>query len=231
MILLQPPELGDLAPCPYLPERDQQFEQFFAKDLDEKEMADLLADGWRKFGIHFFRPSCPGCTSCLPLRIISKTFSPSKSQKRNLKANREIEVKFGPLSYSPRIYQIYEAHSRKRFSQLTSLEDFLFAFYSPSCPSLQSEYYLDGKLIGAGFLDMGIDSLSSVYFFFDPDYSKLGIGTFSILKEIEHAGSLGLPYYYLGYYVPGCDSMKYKDSFRPREHYDWEGKRWIDGGK
>jgi len=78
---------------------------------------------------------------------------------------------------------------------------------------------------------MGADSLSSVYFFFDPDYSKLGIGTFSILKEIEHARSLDLPYYYLGYYVPGCDSMEYKDSFRPREHYDWEEKRWINGEK
>lgn len=231
MILLQAPELDELSPCPYLPGRNKQFEQFFARELNEKEMASLLADGWRKFGIHFFRPSCPECISCLPLRVKTQSFTPSKSQKRNLKNNRNIEVKFGPLSYSPRIYEIYRAHSMERFSQTTSLEDFLFAFYSPSCPVLQSEYYLDGELIGVGFLDKGEDSLSSVYFFFDPDYSKLGIGTFSILKEIEHARSLGLPYYYLGYYVPGCGSMAYKDTFRPREHYDWEGKNWVDGEK
>ena len=231
MILLQGPELDELSPCPYLPDREKQFEQFFARELNEKEMASLLSDGWRKFGIHFFRPSCPECKSCLPLRVKAQRFIPSRSQKRNLKNNNGIEVKFSPLSYSPRIYEIYEAHSMERFSQTTSLEDFLFAFYSPSCPAMQSEYYLGGKLIGAGFLDIGADSLSSVYFFFDPDYSNLGIGTFSILKEIEHARSLDLPYYYLGYYVPGCSSMIYKNSFRPREHYVWEERKWIDGEK
>ena len=126
MILLQAPELDELSPCPYLPGREKQFMQFLARELNEKEMASLLAEGWRKFGIHFFRPSCPGCVSCLPLRVKVQSFTPSKSQKRNLRNNNGIEVKFGPLSYSPRIYEIYQAHSIERFSQTTSLEDFLF---------------------------------------------------------------------------------------------------------
>jgi arginine-tRNA-protein transferase len=35
-----------------------------------------------------------------------------------------------------------------------------------------------------------------------------------------------LPYYYLGYYVPGCRSMAYKDHFRLREYFDWQTCVW-----
>jgi len=226
MILLQPPKFDDLSPCPYLPEKEKQYEYFFAHELNEEEAGVLLAQGWRKFGIHFFRPSCPACSQCIPVRVLTKEFEPSRSQRRNLKRNAGIEVKFGPLSFVPKIYDLYAAHSAERFNQKADLENFLVGFYTPSCPSLQSEYFLDGELIGAGFLDVGNNCLSSIYFFFDPAYTKLGIGTFSVLKEIEYASSLGLSYYYLGYFVPGCSRMGYKDDFRPREHYSWDTHFW-----
>ncbi len=61
---------------------------------------------------------------------------------------------------------------------------------------------------------------------FPAKFSHLRLGTFSILKEIEHTRSLGLKYYCLGYYVQKCQKMSYKNNFRPREHYNWLEDKW-----
>jgi arginine-tRNA-protein transferase len=226
MHIIQPPQIEELSFCPYLKDRQKQYEYFFADQLSAKELSGFLALGWRKFGIHYFRPACPGCRNCIPLRIPIADFVPSRGQRRILRKNAGLRVVFGPLRFSDRIFAIYQEHSRRRFSQESNLEDFLYSFFLPSCPSLQSEIYLGDKLIAVGFLDRGEDCLSSVYFCFDTRHTSLNLGTYSILQEIFYARSLGLPYYYLGYYVPGCRSMAYKDHFRLREYFDWQTCVW-----
>ncbi|MES9912586.1 MAG: arginyltransferase, partial [Candidatus Sedimenticola sp. 4PFRAG1] len=57
--------------------------------------------------------------------------------------------------------------------------------------------------------------LSAVYTFFDPDYSGISPGVFSILWQVESAKQRGLPWLYLGYWVPGCRKMAYKTEYRP----------------
>ena len=226
MILHRELDIGELSLCPYLPDRKKQIRYFLASELNESDISFLLAKGWRKFGVYFFQPSCPDCRECIPVRVLCDEFKPSKSQRRNLKKNSNIDVVFGPLKYSERAFEIYKDHSKQRFSQKCNLEEFISGFFSPSVPSLQSEYYLDGELIGLGFLDKGEDCLSSVYFIYDTKFSHLGLGTFSILKEIEQTRSLGLKYYCLGYYVQECQRMAYKNNFRPREHYNWLEDKW-----
>ena len=226
MILHRELDIGELSLCPYLPERKKQIRYFLASELNESDISLLLAKGWRKFGVYFFQPSCPDCSECIPVRVLCDEFKPSKSQRRNLKKNSNVDVVFGPLKYSERAFEIYKDHSSQRFSQDCNLEEFISGFFSPAVPSLQSEYYLNGELIGLGFLDKGEDCLSSVYFIYDTKFSHLGLGTFSILKEIEHAQMLGLKYYCLGYYVKECQKMAYKNNFRPREHYNWLEDKW-----
>jgi len=201
MILHRELDIGELSLCPYLPDRKKQIRYFLASELNESDISLLLAKGWRKFGVYFFQPSCPDCSECIPVRVLCDEFKPSKSQRRNLKKNSNIDIVFAPLKYSERAFEIYKDHSSQRFSQESNLEEFISGFFSPSVPSLQSEYYLNGELIGLGFLDKGEDCLSSVYFIYDTKFSHLGLGTFSILKEIEHTQMLGLKYYCLGYYV------------------------------
>jgi leucyl-tRNA---protein transferase len=227
MNLYQPRQFDELAPCPYLPDRQRQWEFFLAGQVSAAEIDLLLAAGWRKFSYYFFRPVCPDCRSCTPLRVPVADFRPSRSQRRLLRSGSALRMTFGPLCPSERSYAIYRDHSLVRFGQQSSPEDFIATFYRPSCPAMQSELYLGEEQIGLGFLDRGTDSLSSVYFCFDPHYAHLQPGTFSILGEIAHAAQLGLRYYYLGYYVPGCPSMIYKDHFRPRQHFRWQEQIWL----
>jgi len=194
--------------------------------LADTELNELLKRGWRKFGTYFFKPNCEGCRKCIPLRVRVKDFSASKSQKRVLKKGGNIKIQYGALEYRDEIYELYRDHSLKRFNQETNTDDFMNSFFTSSCPAIQSEFYLENKLFATGFLDQSNEAFSSVYFIFNTDYEFLSPGTFSILKEIEHTASLGLSYYYLGYFIEENQSMNYKNRFHPYEQYDWENDRW-----
>ncbi len=228
MQIIQTSQIEEITECPYLPGRRKRYEYFLAGFLSGGEIGALLAGGWRKFGFYFFRPACPDCRLCIPVRVPTRLFTPSRSQQRVLNKGDRLRVEFGALRMKERIFDIYREHSLERFSQNVARDDFLLNFYLPSCPTLQTEIYFGDELIGAGFLDHGEDCLSTVYFCYDTRFSRMSPGIFSVLKEIEHARLLGLPYYYLGYYVPGCSRMAYKDRFRPREWFDWESRKWVE---
>ncbi len=72
------------------------------------------------------------------------------------------------------------------------------------------------------------DGLSMVYSFYDPDLADLSLGTYLILDHIAIAREAGLPYVYLGYWVPGSRKMGYKAGFSGLEIY--KGGRWQDIG-
>lgn len=226
MLILRPAQLERPHPCGYFADRAARFKNFIALRLDARELETVLASGWRKFGPYYFKPCCPGCRDCIPIRILTQEFVPSKSQRKLLRKNSDTVAHFLPLTCSENIFEIYQEHSLARFNRVVSWEEFVHNFYTPSCLAFQSEYYVSDKLAAVGFLDQSSRGLSSVYFFYQTQYSQLGLGNLSILKEIEYAAALGLPYYYLGYYIAQNHSMAYKHQFYPHERYDWAGQKW-----
>lgn len=94
------------------------------------------------------------------------------------------------------------------------------------------QYYLDGKLIAVGVIDILPHCVSSKYFFYDPDYMFLSLGTYSALREIYfirslHRGCSEIKYYYMGFYIHTCPKMKYKARYTPSfllcpETYIWQ---------
>ncbi|KER26908.1 hypothetical protein T265_05961 [Opisthorchis viverrini] len=113
----------------------------------------------------------------------------------------------------------------------------------PSMGSYHQQYWLDGvRLIAVGVIDILPRCLSSVYLYYDPDYSFLHLGTYSALRELGFVRDLirthGLtsvtPHplyvhfdsYYMGYYIRSCPKMSYKAQFHPSylacpETYIW----------
>lgn len=51
-------------------------------------------------------------------------------------------------------------------------------------------YRIDGKLIAVGVLDVLPESISSVYFFYDPEYEFLNLGTYSALRFVKNEMTL-----------------------------------------
>ena len=227
MKLLSEPLVSNESPCPYIDGKMASFSYFFATDLTAEELDTVLSRGWRKFGMYYFRPVCADCGRCIPIRIKTAELIPSKSQRRALRDCRDIRVEFKELEYRDEIYELYEDHSLNRFGKVSTPEEFRTSFYVQSCPTLQSEYYVGDKLAGAGFIDLSSNALSSIYFFYGSEFSKLRLGTFSAFKEAYYALSLGLKYYYLGYFIENNSRMAYKNSFRINEKMDWDTGTWL----
>jgi len=64
------------------------------------------------------------------------------------------------------------------------------------------------------------DGISAIYFFHDPDYARLSLGTYSLLYQIGLTRQLGKRWIYLGYWVDGCRAFAYKTRFQPEEILD-----------
>ena len=78
-----------------------------------------------------------------------------------------------------------------------------------------------------GFIDVSANALNSIYFIYRDEFTKFRLGTFSAIKEAEYALSLGLKYYYLGYYIENNLKMSYKNSFHVNEKMDWDTGNWF----
>ncbi len=227
MIVIREKKKAKPVKCPYLPGRLFTQEFFLAWSMGEEEFASLVASGWRKFGFYFFRPVCPGCGKCLPVRVMADKYTPTKSQRRILRKNSNTDIQITSNTFSEERYLIYKKHSSVRFGQKTSRERYIQDFCTSAAPSFIMEYRSGGALFGTGYLDSASDGLSSVYFAFDPDFSYLTPGILSCMIEIDTARTLGKKYYYPGYYVKGNSSMDYKTRFSPYEIYNWEDKKWT----
>ncbi|GLV46733.1 Arginyltransferase 1 [Carabus blaptoides fortunei] len=81
--------------------------------------------------------------------------------------------------------------------------------------SFHQQYWLDDKLIAVGVIDILPKCISSVYFFYDPDYRYLTLGTYGSLRELYFVREIqrqvpAIKYYYMGFYIHSCPKMRYK---------------------
>ncbi|GMM36333.1 arginyltransferase [Saccharomycopsis crataegensis] len=74
-------------------------------------------------------------------------------------------------------------------------------------------YYINNEMVAISVIDILPNSISSVYFIWDPDYANLGLGNFSALRDMILTYKLNKKHYYLGYYVPTCPKMFYKKKY------------------
>ena len=81
-----------------------------------------------------------------------------------------------------------------------------------------------GDLLGVSLTDVLSDGLSMVYSFYAPEMPQRSMGTYMILDHVEIAREAGLPYVYLGYWVPGSQKMGYKSKFSGLEVF--AGGKW-----
>ena len=86
-----------------------------------------------------------------------------------------------------------------------------------SPPAWSSSATRQDRLLGACLTDWLSDGLSAVYSFFDPAEARRSLGSWAILWLVARARALGLPYVYLGYWVPESRKMSYKSRYRPSE--------------
>jgi len=205
--------------------------QFIAVAVQPEQMDTLWAEGWRHFGPVFYRYStCEGESGrmrVMPLRVLLQKFSVSKSQRRVLRRNADLEVRTQEPVIDAERHALFDAH-RTRFKD--NVPDSLENFLGPApavlpCRTVEVAAYAGGRLVAASYLDIGQQAVSSIYAMFDPAESRRSLGIATMLWEIRFALERGCTIYYPGYAFHEATSFDYKKQFAAMEWFDWKG-RW-----
>ena len=210
--------------CGYLDDRQARSQYVDPRlHLSPEELNALNRMGFRRSGRLLYRPDCPGCQACVPvrLRVEEMVFGRNFRKLLNRAADWQLSVS-DPVTDLGH-YRLYERYITERHSDGD--------MYPPSTQSFQ-EFLVDsfgttrflnahhqGKLIATMVFDTFDDGLSSVYCFFDPDYESYSVGTVMILRLSQLALALDKPFNYLGFRVEGCRKMEYKTRFRPLDAF------------
>ena len=226
--------------CPYLAGRmERKLFTALQGDNAEKLNDTLSKQGFRRSQNVLYRPSCSECSACMSARIRVADFVPTKSQKRTVKRNSDLRREATSPWATEDQYALFRRYLDSRHSDggMADMDIFEFAAMIEETPvrSRVVEYTTDPALgerrrplTAVCLTDVLDDGLSMVYSFYDPDRLEDSLGTFIILDHIEIAREAGLPYIYLGYWVPGSRKMGYKSKFSALEVY--QGGHWHDIG-
>lgn len=169
----------------------------------------------------------------------------------------KLEIRLVKAEFDPEALEVYGRHCDARFpnkkesskSEKTFRE--FFCYHVIEEQTIESEildeegkpkvlqigcyhmkYYLEGKLIAMGVLDIIPTGMQSIYFFYDPDYSDLTLGSVGVLKEIDYMTRLQkyfpeFKYYYLSDYIQNCQRVKYKVEYEPAELLCPWTRTWV----
>jgi arginine-tRNA-protein transferase len=215
--------------CAYLPTEQASLEVRVMLDVSAAETDLLFERGWRRFGPIYFRPACAGCAECVSLRVLASSFSPSKSQRRAMRACGALRRVVGtPRVDAARLELYAKWHANREEARgwepnAQTRERYALEFAFPHPCAREAAFYDDergesgGRLVAVGLFDETPQALSAAFFFYDPAYAHLSPGTANVGLLIEDARARGLRHVYLGYRVAGCASLRYKGAFRPHE--------------
>ncbi len=209
--------------CPYLPGRTARMPlRLPTSRLSAQQLDVRLAEGDRRSGAFLYRTQCPSCCACEPIRVLVDEFTPSRTQRRVLQlGNRRLQSELGPPEVSSERVQLFNAHRQARDlvgrDGDLDIDGYASFLADTCCDTFEIRYRLGEKLIAVAICDFGSESLSAVYCYFDPAFSSLSPGVYSILKQIELCRQWELPYLYLGLYIAESPHMSYKARYVPHQ--------------
>jgi arginine-tRNA-protein transferase len=210
-------------PCPYLPGRTEQNIFTELSGPSTMPLYDALTQaGFRRSHNVAYRPSCPGCQACVPVRVVTWRFAPTRSQQRVLRANEDLTEAEAPGAATSEQYALFARYLSARHAdgEMAGMTyaDYVAMVEDSPLDTFVAEYRdRERRLLAACLVDRLNDGLSAVYSFFEPGQSERSLGAYMILRLIAKSRGWRLPYLYLGYWIAGSRKMSYKANFRPLE--------------
>ena len=210
-------------PCPYLAGRTERKVVTELSGTDAEALHDRLSRaGFRRSHNIAYSPVCPGCQSCIPIRVVVDRFEPDRTQRKVARANAGLTVSEMPARASAEQFALFQHYQKHRHGDgdMAAMGFYDYRAMVEDTPITTGfiEFRDErDRLLGACLTDWLSDGLSAVYSFFDPLDAKRSLGAYAILWLVERARQRGLPYVYLGYWVPESRKMAYKSRYRPSE--------------
>jgi arginine-tRNA-protein transferase len=210
-------------PCPYVAGRtERKLVAELGGPEAEAQHDRLSRAGFRRSHNIAYAPVCPGCQSCVPIRILASRFTPDRTQRKLERINSDLSVHEMPARATAEQFALFQRYQQERhgdgdmaamgfYDYRAMVED------TPITTALVEFREPSGRLLACCLTDWLADGLSAVYSFYDPAQPRRSLGTAAILWLVARARLAGMPYVYLGYWVPESRKMAYKARFVPSE--------------
>lgn len=226
---LPPLFLSTAHACSYLPERsantlfmDPRF------PLSPELFGDFNQRGFRRSGELIYRPHCPHCQACIPVRIPVTEFSATRAQRRTIERNKDLTITAKEPLFDSEHFLLFLAYQSQRHpgGAMANPDPPTYTRFlvGRQVETIFYEFRLGARLVAVAVVDHLPDGFSAVYTFYDPTLTARGLGTYAILWQITHTQATHLPFLYLGYWIKESPKMAYKTNFQPLEGY--QNGRW-----
>jgi arginyl-tRNA--protein-N-Asp/Glu arginylyltransferase len=193
----------------------------------------LLEEGHDRLGTlmrrsQFAYDDAIGYAQRMPLRYNLKPdhgqFQFSKSQRKLLRDNAGLTYRFAVAVDSDEKLALFERWYLARFGQPESLS----IWFKQDAPirSYDLLVYKNDKLIACSNFDITENAQYSSIAFYDPDESRLNLGTWTMLKEIQLGLQNNKSIHYPGYAYMELSKFEYKKNFPNVEFFDWYSRSW-----
>ena len=225
--------------CSYLENKKQTMHYKVIESCSAASCQDLIERGFRRFGKMYFRPICEGCDECKSIKIDVANYSFSKSARRVMRKAKDLRVYIQRPTLSQEHLKIFEKyhlhmHEKKGWEYNKTSPDHYYSSFVSGHEDFGYEvlYFLEEKLIAVDLIDILEDGISSIYFYYDPDFAKYSLGKLSLYNQIKYVKNSGKKWIYLGYYVKECPSLAYKAQYKPYltlegRPAEYESPKWF----
>ena len=212
--------------CPYGMPYNAVYNQALFDTMPDFVMGVYLASGYRRNGNIIYSMHCNECQACVPIRIDPKEFIANRNQRRTFNRNLDIDITITSLSCSEENLALLEKFLAARYpgrdgSALDYYNDF---FLNHITNTVEVCYRIGSRLVGLSIVDLSMDWLNIVFFYFDPAEARRSLGTFNILHLIDFCRQKGIKFTYLGYWIKDVRQMEYKANFKP--HHIFRDNTW-----
>ena len=208
--------------CSYLDAKEQTMHYKVIQKCSTQANQELIERGYRRFGKMFFRPICEGCDECKSIKIDVDNYTFSKSARRIMKKANIFHSYVQKPTLSQEHLEVFDKYHRHMqikkgwdFNE-TSAQHYYSSFVDGYEDfGYEILYFHEEKLVAVDLIDILDEGVSSIYFYYDPDYASYSLGKLSLYNQIKYAKNANKRWIYLGYYVKDCPSLSYKAEYKP----------------
>jgi arginyl-tRNA--protein-N-Asp/Glu arginylyltransferase len=185
--------------------------------LQHQELDTYLESGWFRMGQTIFTTNFlhfnEKLYSAIWLRIVLKNLDEEATQAKLSRRNAAFRREIKKAEITPEKENLFERYRASvTFEASTSLTMLLMGKTATQnvYDTYEIDIYDNDKLIAVGYFDLGDKSAMGITSIYDPMYKKYSLGKYLIYLKIAYCKSLGMDYFYPGYFVPSYSYFDYK---------------------
>lgn len=204
------------------------------KELSAIELDKYLENGWFRMGQSIFTCNFLNFNrqfySAIWLRHVLEDFYVDNTFKKLKKLNSKFRIEFSEAKVTEDKELLFQKYKMGiSFENASSLNMLLFDNKDFTIfNTYEICIYDEFELIAVGFFDIGLHSAEGIVSFYNPAYKKYSLGKYLIYNKIEYCKSIGLSYFYPGYFAPNYPLFDYKLTISKFniEFYNLFSRKW-----